>query len=108
MVCRAAAAVYRRHGTNLNLREPVMTADPLAIRDGEAAIELPDKFDAGIYYIGRIRTPWTQPETEECPKNPRESRDMHHRSRPALRSGAGGRGELFACPCSLLDGPGEA
>ena len=35
-----------------------MTADPLAIRDGEAAIELPDKFDAGIYYIGRIRTPW--------------------------------------------------
>ena len=71
MVCRAAAAVYRRHGTNLNLREPVMTADPLAIRDGEAAIELPDKFDAGIYYIGRIRTPWTQP--EECPKNPRES-----------------------------------
>ena len=48
-----------------------MTADPLGIREGEAAIELPDKFDAGIYYIGRIRTPWTLP--EECPKNPRES-----------------------------------
>ena len=48
-----------------------MTADPLGIREGEAAIKLPDKFDAGIYYIGRICTPWTQP--EECPKNTRES-----------------------------------
>ena len=27
--------------------------------------------DASVYFIGRIRTPWTR--REECPKNPRES-----------------------------------
>jgi tRNA-Thr(GGU) m(6)t(6)A37 methyltransferase TsaA len=41
------------------------------IRDGEIAVELPDHFDASLYYIGRIRTPWTR--REECPKNARES-----------------------------------
>jgi len=29
------------------------------IRPGEVAIELPARFDAEIYFIGRIRTPWT-------------------------------------------------
>jgi tRNA (Thr-GGU) A37 N-methylase len=32
---------------------------------------LPGQFDAGVYFIGRIRTPWTR--REDCPKNPRES-----------------------------------
>jgi tRNA-Thr(GGU) m(6)t(6)A37 methyltransferase TsaA len=41
------------------------------IRDGEIAVELPAQFDASLYYIGRIRTPWKQ--RAECPKNPRES-----------------------------------
>jgi len=41
------------------------------IRDGEIAVELPDHFDASLYYIGRIRTPWRR--REECPKNARES-----------------------------------
>lgn len=41
------------------------------IRDGEVAAELPQDFDAGLYFIGRIRTPWTR--REDCPKNPRES-----------------------------------
>jgi tRNA-Thr(GGU) m(6)t(6)A37 methyltransferase TsaA len=41
------------------------------IRDGEIAVELPDHFDASLYYIGRIRTPWTR--REQCPKNARES-----------------------------------
>jgi tRNA-Thr(GGU) m(6)t(6)A37 methyltransferase TsaA len=41
------------------------------IRDGETAVELPDHFDASLYYIGRIRTPWTR--REQCPKNARES-----------------------------------
>jgi tRNA-Thr(GGU) m(6)t(6)A37 methyltransferase TsaA len=45
--------------------------DGFGIRDGEVAIELPERFDAGVYFIGRIRTPWTR--REECPKNPRES-----------------------------------
>jgi tRNA-Thr(GGU) m(6)t(6)A37 methyltransferase TsaA len=41
------------------------------IRDGEIAVELPDHFDASLYYIGRIRTPWRR--REECPKNARQS-----------------------------------
>jgi tRNA-Thr(GGU) m(6)t(6)A37 methyltransferase TsaA len=41
------------------------------IRPGEIAVTLPESFDAGIYFIGRIRTPWTR--REDCPKNPRGS-----------------------------------
>lgn len=29
------------------------------IRRGEWAVELPDRFDATLHFIGRIRTPWT-------------------------------------------------
>jgi tRNA-Thr(GGU) m(6)t(6)A37 methyltransferase TsaA len=41
------------------------------IWDGEVAVELPKAFDASLYYIGRIRTPWK--ERKDCPKNARES-----------------------------------
>lgn len=41
------------------------------IREGEVAIDLPGAFDASLYFIGRIRTPWTR--REDCPKNARES-----------------------------------
>jgi tRNA-Thr(GGU) m(6)t(6)A37 methyltransferase TsaA len=41
------------------------------IRPGEAAVPLPEHFDAQLYFIGRIRTPWTR--REDCPKNARES-----------------------------------
>jgi len=41
------------------------------IWDGEVAVELPTAFDASLYYIGRIRTPWKQ--RKDCPKNARES-----------------------------------
>jgi tRNA-Thr(GGU) m(6)t(6)A37 methyltransferase TsaA len=41
------------------------------LREGEVAVELPKRFDASLYYIGRIRTPWKR--REDCPKNPRES-----------------------------------
>ena len=41
------------------------------IRAGETATTLPEAFDAGIYFIGRIRTPWTR--RDECPKNARGS-----------------------------------
>ena len=41
------------------------------IRPGEIAIALPDKFDAGVYFIGRIGTPWKK--RSECPKNARGS-----------------------------------
>jgi tRNA-Thr(GGU) m(6)t(6)A37 methyltransferase TsaA len=45
--------------------------DPFGIRAGELAVALPDRFDAALYFIGRIRTPWTR--REDCPKNARES-----------------------------------
>ncbi len=48
-----------------------MTDKDFGIRDGEQIIELPGKTDAGVYFIGRIRTPWT--ERKACPKNTRES-----------------------------------
>lgn len=41
------------------------------VRDGEVAVDLPAKADAGLYYIGRIRTPWKA--RKDCPKNARES-----------------------------------
>src|SRR3954454_7988617 len=48
-----------------------MTDNPYGIRPGEQAVELPAETDAGLYFIGRIRTPWTR--REDCPKNARES-----------------------------------
>jgi tRNA-Thr(GGU) m(6)t(6)A37 methyltransferase TsaA len=42
-----------------------------SLRDGEIAIELPAQFDAALYFIGRIRTPWQT--RDQCPKNGRES-----------------------------------
>ncbi len=36
------------------------------LRPGEAAVELPPQTDAGIYFIGVIRTPWHS--RKECPK----------------------------------------
>lgn len=41
------------------------------LRRGEIAVPLPERFDASLYFIGRIRTPWKQ--REDCPKNPRET-----------------------------------
>jgi len=48
-----------------------MNDDAFGIRPGEVAVDLPATFDAGIYFIGRIRTPWTS--RDACPKNARES-----------------------------------
>jgi tRNA-Thr(GGU) m(6)t(6)A37 methyltransferase TsaA len=45
--------------------------DKTGIRPGEQSIALPDTFDAGLYYIGRIHTPWKR--REDCPKNSREA-----------------------------------
>ena len=36
------------------------------IRPGEVSVELPPQTDAGVYYIGRIRTPW--PNRSVCPR----------------------------------------
>jgi tRNA-Thr(GGU) m(6)t(6)A37 methyltransferase TsaA len=52
--------------------EAVMSDDiGCNIREDEIAVDLPKQFDASLYFIGRIRTPWTDRET--CPKNARES-----------------------------------
>jgi tRNA-Thr(GGU) m(6)t(6)A37 methyltransferase TsaA len=47
------------------------TTSPWDIRQGEIAVALPQRFDASVYFIGRIRTPWT--DRDHCPKNARES-----------------------------------
>jgi tRNA-Thr(GGU) m(6)t(6)A37 methyltransferase TsaA len=39
--------------------------------EDEVTTPLPEHFDASLYYIGRIRTPWK--ERKDCPKNARES-----------------------------------
>ena len=49
---------------------PDRTPD-FGIRPGEVAVDLPAAPDAGVYFIGRIRTPWT--ERKDCPRNARES-----------------------------------
>ncbi|NNM72393.1 tRNA (N6-threonylcarbamoyladenosine(37)-N6)-methyltransferase TrmO [Enterovirga aerilata] len=41
------------------------------LRPGERPLALPSGFDAGLYFIGRIRTPWR--DRSECPKNARGS-----------------------------------
>lgn len=43
-------------------------------RPGELSIDLPDTQDAGLHFIGRIRTPWKT--TAECPKNSAARRDV--------------------------------
>ena len=45
--------------------------DRYGIRKGEISAALPEQFDASLYFIGRIRTPWK--ERKDCPKNARES-----------------------------------
>ena len=44
------------------------------LRAGEIAVELPASYDTGLYFIGRIRTPWAR--REDCPKNNGESQAM--------------------------------
>jgi tRNA-Thr(GGU) m(6)t(6)A37 methyltransferase TsaA len=58
------------------------------VRDGELTVDLPAQPDAGIYFIGRIRTPWK--ERKDCPKNARESDavctiELDERYVPALK-----------------------
>jgi len=48
-----------------------MSSKDFGVRPGEKTVELPAKTDAGVYFIGRIHTPWK--ERKDCPKNARES-----------------------------------
>jgi tRNA-Thr(GGU) m(6)t(6)A37 methyltransferase TsaA len=61
-------------------------------RPGEETIDLPAGFDAGLYFVGRVRTPWT--ERAECPRNSAQSDavctlEVDPCFAPALRSLAG-------------------
>ena len=51
-----------------------MSDEQYGIRPGEVAVSLPEKFDASLYFIGRIHTPWTR--RQDCPKNGRESEEV--------------------------------
>jgi tRNA-Thr(GGU) m(6)t(6)A37 methyltransferase TsaA len=46
-------------------------AEKSDVRPGEVAVELPTGFDAGVYFIGRIRTPFKT--RQECPRNTAQS-----------------------------------
>jgi tRNA-Thr(GGU) m(6)t(6)A37 methyltransferase TsaA len=48
-----------------------MTTKDFGPREGEKTVELPEKPDASLYFIGKIHTPWK--ERKNCPKNARES-----------------------------------
>jgi tRNA-Thr(GGU) m(6)t(6)A37 methyltransferase TsaA len=47
------------------MADATQTNDDTALRPGEIAIELPEDFDAGLYFLGRIRTPWHL--RKDCP-----------------------------------------
>ncbi len=64
------------------------TPEAFGVRDGEVTIDLPAQTDAGVYYIGRIRTPWT--DRKQCPKNARGSEaactvELDPRFQPGLK-----------------------
>lgn len=65
-----------------------MTDKEFGVWEGEKTVDLPAQTDAGLYYIGRIRTPWKA--RKECPKNARESDavctvELDERFRDALK-----------------------
>jgi len=53
------------------MTEAAESKNAYGLREGEIAVALPDRFDASLYFIGRIRTPWRR--REDCPKNGRET-----------------------------------
>jgi tRNA-Thr(GGU) m(6)t(6)A37 methyltransferase TsaA len=48
-----------------------MSDKDFGVWEGEKTIDLPAQTDVGLYFIGRIRTPWR--ERKDCPKNARQS-----------------------------------
>lgn len=44
-----------------------MAGGEFGARPGEVMANLPEAFDAGLHFIGRLRTPWT--DRADCPKN---------------------------------------
>jgi tRNA-Thr(GGU) m(6)t(6)A37 methyltransferase TsaA len=67
---RATVVAMKKRKTKKRTRTSA-TDDSLTLREGEVTVALPARFDASLYFIGRIRTPWRS--RDQCPKNPRES-----------------------------------
>jgi tRNA-Thr(GGU) m(6)t(6)A37 methyltransferase TsaA len=44
------------------------------IRPGEVSVTMPETYDAQLYFIGRIRTPWKT--RKECPHNAKQAREI--------------------------------
>ena len=57
--------------SNDSRREDAAASAPYGLRQGETAVDLPEQFDASLYFIGCIHTPWR--ERDDCPKNARQS-----------------------------------
>ena len=51
-----------------------MSINEFGLWEREVTTDLPEHFDASLYYIGRIHTPWKQ--RKDCPKNARESGEI--------------------------------
>ena len=80
----------------------------IGLREGEIAVELPERFDASLYFIGRIRTPW-----KRRAGLPEEWRENPTRCAPSCSIRAGSRASRASKTAShvvaaLLDGPGAA
>ena len=75
--------------------QPPLATGPtpeFGVRPGEVTLPLPEVADAGLHFIGRLRTPWT--DRANCPKNGRESEapctvELDPRLAPALEGLAG-------------------
>ena len=69
----ACKLVNMSDATSRNRTEESSASRPASVglREGEVAVALPERFDASLYFIGRIRTPWKR--RADCPKNARES-----------------------------------
>jgi tRNA-Thr(GGU) m(6)t(6)A37 methyltransferase TsaA len=51
----------------------VAPKDRSGLRPGEVSVPLPEQFDASLYFIGRIHTPWKT--RKDCPRNARAARE---------------------------------
>ena len=67
--CESAA--WSREPRATIRRSRTRRTNSYGLREGEVAVALPARFDASLYFIGRIHTPWQR--RDECPKNARES-----------------------------------
>ena len=57
----------RKPGLTVILRRMTISPFPTdTLRPNEIAVPLPDHTDAGVYFIGRIRTPWRT--RRDCPR----------------------------------------